>query len=91
MADDNPEKEPILQPRIVQFARKRPKLFDIQAREEFLKNLEDNICDRRCPPNVSDRLGRNMARSTQEAIEPVFKRTLRERFTNANRGLLEKF
>lgn len=90
MEENDPEREPIVQPRLIQLARRRPKLFDIEFRDRLLANLEENVCERRCPPNVSDRIGRNMARSGQEAVEPVLKRSVRERLTGANRGWLEK-
>ena len=90
MKDTDPEKEPILQPRLVRALRKRPKLIELEARERFLKNLEENISERRCPPNISDRLGRNVSKSIQQAAEPVAKDTLRERLTGANETVLSR-
>lgn len=90
MSERNPREEPIIQPRLVRLARKRPKLFDVEAREQFLKNLEESMIQRRTPPAVSERLGVNAARSAQEAVEPVIKDTARERMEKANEGLLSR-
>ena len=89
-SEQDPERNPIIQPRLIRLAQRRPKLVDIEVRDRFLDNLEESVCERRCPPNISDRFSRILARSGEEAVEPVLRNTLRDRLSSANRGLLKR-
>jgi len=90
MAHSDPEKEPIVQPRLIRFAQRRPKLVDIEVRDRFLENLEESVCQRRCPPDVSDRVSKLVARSGEQAVEPVLRNTLRSRLSDANERVLNR-
>jgi len=90
MSEENdPERQPVVQPRLIRFARRRPKLVNLEFRDEFLKNLEENVCERRCPPNISDSAGRTVAMSAERAVEPVLQSTFRQRLSDANAGPLK--
>lgn len=84
--DESPADQPVLQPRLVRFLRKRPKLVEFEMREEFLEHLEQNIRERRKPGTVAQRL----SRTVEDASEPVIRDTLRRRLEKANDSLLRR-
>lgn len=87
---NDPEQEPVVQPRLIRFAQRRPKLVEIEVRDRFLENLEESVCERRCPPNISDRVSKLVARSGEQAVEPVLRNTLRTRLSEANERVLRR-
>lgn len=85
-----PDDDPIWRPWIVKALRRRPKLVEIETREQFLENLEENMCERRRPDNIADRLSILGLRSAEGAAEPVVKTTMSQRFQKANRKRLRR-
>lgn len=90
MGDGEGDDEPVIHPWAVMALRKRPKLVNIQAREEFLTRLEHNIRERRKPNNIGERLADLGIRSTEEAAKPAVKNQIARRASKENTRLLRR-
>lgn len=90
MHDEDPSENPIIHPWGIRLLRKRPKLFDIEAREEFLERLEHNMAERRRPEAIGDRISKIGIRSTEEAAQPVLRDQLADRARKENRKRLRR-
>lgn len=84
------EEDPVVHPWVIKALRARPKLLDIEAREEFLARLEHNVSERRRPDNIADRLARLGIRSTEEAAQPVITEQAASRFRKENTRRLRR-
>jgi hypothetical protein len=89
MVDENElqEANPLLQPRLVRFLQRRPKLFDIDARDKMLEEIEKEICIRRDPEQVSSTVSKMMVRSGEKPVREAAKTTLQNANEKALRNL----
>lgn len=92
MAESEPGEgvNPVLQPRLVRLLKRRPKLIEIDAREEVLDELETNIAARRDPDVVAERFSRATIESVKDSFEPVVSDRARKGMKRLNDGALER-
>lgn len=84
--DFNPAEEPLCKPHLVSLLKRRPKLFNIEAREKFLEELEKDICERRKP----DRIAEKIVREGEQAVERPVAELTSKRLEKANSRLLQR-
>jgi hypothetical protein len=82
--------DPVIRPWLVRALRKRPKLVNLEARDEFLARLEHNMTERRRPDNIGERLANMGIRSAEEAGQPVVRDQLANRFRTENTKRLRR-
>lgn len=80
------EEDPVVRARIIRLLRARPKLVELEFRDQLLRNLEQNIEDRRRPSNLSSSVSRTIERVT----EPVIRDTVRDQMNKANETILRR-
>lgn len=87
--DTEAETQPLFQPRVIRFLKDRPKLVGGGLREDFWEEVENNVAERRKPDTAAERLVQNIMERVAESSAPVARKRIRDRFVNANEGLLE--
>lgn len=71
MTSRNGEKEPLIEPRVIRAMRKRPRLVDDGFREELLRNIENNVENRRKPQNFASGAAMQAAEVLADSVAPV--------------------
>ena len=84
----NEAAQPLVEPRVIQFLKDRPRLVDKGLREEFLEQLELNIRNRRVPDTMAERSVQQLFNRVEEAGGGVAKERLRKRMERANKTVL---
>lgn len=82
--------KPLVEPRLVQFLKDRPRLVDRGLRKEFLEQLEQNIRVRRQPDSMAERTVQEMFRNLEEAGGGVVRDRTKNALEKANNGPLER-
>jgi len=90
-AESEGELKPLVEPRVIQFLKDRPRLVNRGVREDFLRELEQNIRARRVPDTMAERTVRKLFKEAEEAGGGVARERARSRLKQANEGPLEKF
>lgn len=88
--EENPEAEPLVQPRLIRTLKNRDKLIDFGVREEVLEQAEDIIKRRRHPDTVAERVTQRISQTAKDASEPVVRDRLKNRVNQANESVLKK-
>lgn len=82
--------DPVLRPWVVKALRRRPKLLDLETRDRFLAQIEQNMAERRRPAEISARLSRMGFESAAQAMEPAVQEAARSKMEDANRSILRR-
>jgi len=88
--DGDGSAQPLVEPRLVQFLKDRPRLVDRGLRQEFLEQLEMNIRERRIPDSMAERGVQQVFRRFEEAGSGVAKEKTRKAMKKANEGPLRR-
>lgn len=89
MSDSGMREEPLIQPRLIRMLKDRPRLIDFGLREEVLAELDNQICERRNPQTVAERISDRVSSEVSNTTRPVVRRRVQERMERMNRERLQ--
>lgn len=80
--------DPLLQPKIIERLRDRPKLVDAGLREEFWDELANTARERRKPDRIAEEGVRKAFNRSAEAAAPPVRNRVRGKLEKANESVL---
>lgn len=84
MSDSGMRDNPLVQPRMVRLLKERPRLINFGIREEVLDQLDGQICKRRSPQHLAERVSDVAIRDTSDAVKPVMRNRIEQKIENMN-------
>lgn len=88
MADSGMSDEPLIHPRLVRKLKERPRLIDFGLRKEVLEQLDQELCRRRSPQEVANRLSDRVTDEVTNTTKPVMRKRATKKMDELNRTRL---
>lgn len=90
MSDSGARDNPLIQPRFVRILKDRPRLIDFGLRKEVLEELDHQLCARRSPQEIANRISDRVTDEITNTTRPVMRRRAEKKIKELNKDTLRK-